>query len=242
MLLKEVRLVLPMTLEDYKKGRLYTLQKKIAAKDKETFRIVKSQLFVCEEVFGRQDGLPLCGNYIQKTRTIPVPMVALLKKVFSGFLDQVREEAWAAFPFSRTEYTFGGPTRPVFAFRVDSLYVANERAELDNPFHLDQHDLDGRQVATYDMAKDHDPAGRNQVMTVYKLIRTSPSAISSICKVESFFLNTEEKIVSKFHEEMCKSSARWRHLAVEDQVKEIRESTAMTEEERKRLLADISAL
>ncbi len=240
MILKELRIILPMNPEEYKRGRFYSLCSKRSTKEDARFSVVRTQSFNPEKLFVQKGAANIPeGQYVEKKRLIPEPMMTLINKMFPGVTDQVREEVWSAFPFSRAVYTYGDSAAAAFTLTVESVYVADDIARQDNIFDLTPEELRERDLEVHDLTEKEGAPGKD-LMTIYKLIKSESNKSGPFTKVESFFINTEEKVVTKFHQEVCNARAKWKDISLENQVKEVKESGDLLEEVKKSLLADLS--
>lgn len=146
MLLKEYRVCMPLTVEEYRIGQLYMIARHSA-----------------EESRGEGDGVEVMinepchddvhgdGQYTEKriylTSRMPAWVQYMIPKVF-----YIIEKAWNHYPYTRTEYTCSFV--PKFSIEVETVYQ-NNNGSSENALELSQDLLSVREVDFVDIATDH---------------------------------------------------------------------------------------
>jgi hypothetical protein len=160
MIIKEFRIVLPLTVEEYQAAQLYAVAEASKAETGggEGITILKNEPFNSTE--GIQPTSPLLngqfneGQYTHKIFHIgsKIPRY-LLWFAPKGSL-QIHEEAWNAYPYCRTILTNPDYLKDSFIIKVESIHLP-DRGETENPHGLDAPTLRSREVVWVDIA--HDP-------------------------------------------------------------------------------------
>lgn len=174
MLVKEYRVVLPMTVDEYKIGQLYSV---CQASLNETgggegIQVVKNESFSNQPLL---NGDYSAGQYTYKIyhlqSRVPslIRLVAPAGKIISlesllllntdrisvyilGSLE-VHEEAWNAYPYCRTILTNPGYMKENFRLTIESLHLP-DRGTTENAHNLPATVLPNREVVFIDIAND----------------------------------------------------------------------------------------
>ncbi|ESO05982.1 hypothetical protein HELRODRAFT_64321 [Helobdella robusta] len=180
MLIKEFRIVLPMTVDEYQVAQLYSVAH--ASKNEtgggEGIEVLKNEPFSATE--GVQPKYPLCnGRYTEGQYTLKIYHLASKVPNYLRWLApkgslEVREEAWNAFPYCRTIVTNPEYMKDNFFIKIESIHLP-DRGDTQNAHGLDKETLSKREVIKIDIANDAvDPADRKPDInpSMYKSVKT----------------------------------------------------------------------
>ncbi|EUB64358.1 Calpain-7 [Echinococcus granulosus] len=146
MLVKEYRICLPMTVEEYRIAQLYMIQKKSR-----------------EESTGRESGVEILknapytdgpggnGQYTFKIYHVENHIPGWLRAVIPNAALRVEEEAWNAYPYTKTRYRV--PFMEKFSLEIETRYL-DDAGESENVFDMSPADLNTRIVDYIDIVTD----------------------------------------------------------------------------------------
>ncbi|XP_014259909.1 phosphatidylinositol transfer protein 1-like [Cimex lectularius] len=237
MLIKEYRIVMPLSLQEYQIGQLYTT---IEASKLETGGGEGIEVLV-DEPF---EGIPLLGgkytsgNYTKKryhlSQRIPSKLRFMLPKTSLEFV----EEAWNAYPYCKTLITNPNGFRNL-SIQIESMHVEGSTVD-DNILQLPPEILREREVVEIDIANDpfpkcrtHNPQTyvmrkRNRgplaadwiktttpLMTCVKLVSVDFSVFGLQSHIENFLQGIEKNIFLKFSRQVWCLADEWIDLNLE---------------------------
>lgn len=163
MIIKEYRVVLPMTVEEYQVAQLYSVAQ--ASKNEtgggEGIEVLKNEPFASTE--GVQPKTPLLnGNYTSGQFTHKIYHLASKVPTYILWLApkgslEIHEEAWNAFPYCRTVITNPDYMKENFVIKIETMHLP-DRGDTENAHGLDPDTLRQREVVRIDIA--HDPVDR----------------------------------------------------------------------------------
>ncbi|XP_017470722.1 PREDICTED: protein retinal degeneration B-like, partial [Rhagoletis zephyria] len=147
MLIKEYRIPLPLTVEEYRIAQLYMIAKKSR-----------------EESHGEGSGVEIIinepykdgpggngGQYTKKIYHVGSHLPGWIKSLLPKSALTVEEEAWNAYPYTRTRYTC--PFVEKFSLDIETYYFPDNGYQ-ENVFNLSGSDLRNRIVDVIDIVKD----------------------------------------------------------------------------------------
>ncbi|XP_064606494.1 cytoplasmic phosphatidylinositol transfer protein 1-like [Liolophura sinensis] len=144
MMLKEYRICMPLTVEEYRIGQLYMIAKHSHEQSQrgEGVEVIKNE--PCQHPdYGE-------GQYTEKriylSSRLPNWMQALIPNVF-----YITEKAWNFYPFTITEYTCS--FLPRFSIHIETRYE-NNNGSSENSLGLPSEDISLREVDFIDIAYD----------------------------------------------------------------------------------------
>nr|XP_022903080.1 protein retinal degeneration B isoform X2 [Onthophagus taurus] len=146
MLIKEYRIPLPLTVEEYRIAQLYMIAKKSREESKGAGSGVEILL---NEPY--TDGPGGKGQYTKKIYHVGSHLPGWLKGILPKTALMVEEEAWNAYPYTKTRYTC--PFVEKFYLEIETLYFG-DNGHQDNVFKLTGSDLRNRVVDLIDVVKD----------------------------------------------------------------------------------------
>ncbi|KAK4872443.1 hypothetical protein RN001_014472 [Aquatica leii] len=146
MLIKEYRIPLPLTVEEYRIAQLYMIAKK--SRD-ESSGAGSGVEFLVNEPY--TDGPGGHGQYTHKIYHIGSHLPGWLKGILPKTALMVDEEAWNAYPYTKTRYTC--PFVEKFYLEIETYYFG-DNGHQENVFKLNGSDLRNRIVDLIDVVKD----------------------------------------------------------------------------------------
>jgi len=232
-LTKEFRVVLPLTLEEYQVGQLYSVAKtsNLETHDDAGVEILKNEPFENEEM-GK-------GQYTYKVYHLGSRLPGWARALAPAGALRLEEEAWNAYPYCKTVLT--NPWMgDKFKFIIETRHAA-DRGEQENIHNLSDKELKNREVEILDIAaplekdykeeedpakfhsektgrgpleegwmKDHDP-----IMCAYKLVTVEFKWWGLQTKVENFMMGLESGIFLKFHRQVFCWIDEWYGMSME---------------------------
>lgn len=151
MLIKEYRIPLPLTVEEYRIAQLYMIAKKSR---NETHGEGSGVEILINEPYSEGPGG--AGQYTKKIYHVGSHLPGWLKSLLPKSVLTVEEEAWNAYPYTRTRFTC--PFVEKFSLDIETRYY-NDGGHQDNVFQLNGSDLSARQTDLIDVVKDQDGSG-----------------------------------------------------------------------------------
>jgi len=250
MIIKEYRITLPMTVEEYQVAQLYSVAE--ASKNEtgggEGVEVLKNEPY---------DNVPLLngkftkGQYTYKVFRLESKVPSWIKMIAPTGSLEIHEEAWNAYPYCKTVITNPGYMKDAFHITIETFHIG-DRGQQDNVHELDKKKLKERIVVPIDIANDpvatadykenEDPTkftssktGRGPlqggwrsevepVMTCYKLVTIQFKWWGIQNKVENFIHSTERRIFTNFHRQMFCWTDNWHGLSMTD-IRAIEEET-----------------
>ncbi|XP_069816961.1 membrane-associated phosphatidylinositol transfer protein 2 isoform X14 [Dendropsophus ebraccatus] len=215
MLIKEYRIPLPMTVEEYRIAQLYMIQK-------------KSREETCGEGSGVEilenrpytDGPGGSGQYTHKVYHIGMHIPSWFRSILPKAALRVEEESWNAYPYTRTRYTC--PFVEKFSIDIETFYKSDS-GEHVNVFNLSPAEKRQTVLDPIDIVKDPIPPHEykpEEDPKVYKSVKTKRGPLSDdwieeqrnnlgrcpimcaykLCKVEFRYWGMQSKIERFIHD------------------------------------------
>ncbi|XP_060106113.1 membrane-associated phosphatidylinositol transfer protein 2 isoform X2 [Heteronotia binoei] len=243
MLIKEYRIPLPMSVEEYRIAQLYMIQK-------------KSREETCGEGSGVEilenrpytDGPGGNGQYTHKVYHIGMHIPSWFRSILPKAALRVEEESWNAYPYTRTRYTC--PFVEKFSIDIETYYITDS-GEQPNVFNLSpaekrQTVLDPIDIVkdvippheykseedprlyqsvktkrgplSEDWIKEHkDSPGRYPIMCAYKLCKVEFRYWGMQSKIERFIHDVGlRKVMVRAHRQAWCWQDEWYGLTIED--------------------------
>lgn len=256
MLIKEYRIPMPVTVEEYQIGQLYAVAE--ASKNEtgggDGVEVRKNEPFQNAQ-YGK-------GQYTYKlyhlTHKVPKVIAMIAPK---GSL-VLHEEAWNAYPYCRTVLTNPEYMKDNFIIEVCTWHKPG-KPTLENVHNLDAKKLKQREIVYIDIAKDpidprdykesDDPAkfksvktGRGpldkdhwvdqqeHLMTSYKLVTVEFKWFGLQSRIEKIIQHTDEKLFRMFHRQLFCWIDKWHGMTMEDIRRLENEAQRELEEARKK--------
>ncbi|XP_035721688.1 protein retinal degeneration B-like isoform X2 [Vespa mandarinia] len=146
MLIKEYRIPLPLTVEEYQIAQLYMIAKKSREESRGTGSGV--EIIVNEPYTNGPGGN---GQYTHKIYHVGSHLPGWFKSLLPKSALIAKEEAWNAYPYTKTRYT--SPFVEKFSIEIETYYFPDNGYQ-ENVFKLNGADLRNRVVDLIDIVKD----------------------------------------------------------------------------------------
>lgn len=250
MLIKEYRVVLPLSVDEYQVGQLYSVAE--ASKNEtgggEGIEVIKNEPF---------DNYPLLGDkykkgqYTYKIYHLQSKVPAFIRILAPKGAFEIHEEAWNAYPYCRTVITNPNFMKDNFVIIIETLHYP-DRGDQENVHELPLEKLKNREVVKIDIANDYvasydykeqeDPkkfvskktgrgplngnwiAKAEPVMTCYKLVTVEFKWFGLQTRVENYIQKSEQRLFTVFHRQLFCWLDRWHGMTM-DNIREIEEKT-----------------
>ncbi|XP_076755807.1 retinal degeneration B [Xylocopa sonorina] len=149
MLIKEYRIPLPLTVEEYRIAQLYMIAKK--SRDESQGAGSGVEIIVNEPYSNGPGGN---GQYTHKIYHVGSHLPEWFKSLLPRSALIAKEEAWNAYPYTKTRYTC--PFVEKFSIEIETYYFPDNGYQ-ENVFKLSGSDLRNRVVDLIDIVKDQYP-------------------------------------------------------------------------------------
>lgn len=260
MLIKEFRIVLPITVEEYQVAQLYSVAQasRMETGGGEGVEVIKNEPFDDPDVLG--DSYPK-GQYTFKIYHLKSKIPKLFHMILPAGSTEVHEHAWNAYPYCRTILTNPGYMKENFMVKIETLH-APDRGTQANAHRLEPELLKKREIANIDIANDdvlpkdykatEDPAkfssqktGRGPlvgkewmetcepVMCAYKLVTVEFKWRGLQSRIESLIMKQEGRLFLNFHRQVFCWLDRWYGLTMQDIRALEAETQRLLDEQRK---------
>jgi len=242
MIIKEYRVTLPMTVEEYQVAQLYSVAE--ASKNEtgggEGVEVLKNEPY---DGVSLLNGKFLSGQYTYKIYHLQSKVPGWIKMVAPKGSLEIHEEAWNAYPYCKTVLSNPGYMKDNFYIVVETYHLP-DRGNQDNVHELQDKKLKKRSVVHIDIANDpvasadfkpdEDPktfksckTGRGPltrdwrrtvepVMTAYKLVTIQFKWWGLQDRVENFIHSTEKRIFTNFHRQVFCWMDKWHGMTMGD--------------------------
>ncbi|CAJ0941429.1 unnamed protein product, partial [Mesorhabditis belari] len=146
MLVKEYRILLPLTVEEYRIAQLYMIQKKSRLDSHGAGSGV--EIITNRPYDGGPGG---SGQYTYKIYHIGNKIPVWIRSVLPTSALEAHEEAWNAYPYTKTRYS--SPMMDRFSIEVETVY-RNDAGTSNNVFQLSGDELKTRVIDVMNFVKD----------------------------------------------------------------------------------------
>ncbi|XP_041457036.1 protein retinal degeneration B-like [Lytechinus variegatus] len=146
MLIKEYRIPLPLSVDEYRIAQLYMIQKKSRQESKGAgsgVEILINQPY--------EDGPGGTGQYTHKVYHIGSHLPGWFRAILPKTALRVEEESWNAYPYTKTRYTC--PFIEKFSLEVETKYLP-DAGHQDNVFNLSSAEAKSRYIDLIDFVND----------------------------------------------------------------------------------------
>ncbi|XP_019394414.1 PREDICTED: membrane-associated phosphatidylinositol transfer protein 2 isoform X8 [Crocodylus porosus] len=215
MLIKEYRIPLPMSVEEYRIAQLYMIQKKSREEtsgEGSGVEILENRPYM--------DGPGGNGQYTHKVYHIGMHIPSWFRSILPKAALRVEEESWNAYPYTRTRYTC--PFVEKFSIDIETYYKADP-GEYFNVFNLSPAEKRQTTLDPIDIVKDPIPTHEYKAEEdpkLYKSLKTRRGPLSEdwieeytnnpgkypimcaykLCKVEFRYWGMQSKIERFIHD------------------------------------------
>ncbi|KAL4002548.1 Phosphatidylinositol transfer protein alpha isoform [Acanthocheilonema viteae] len=173
MIVKEYRLVLPMTVEEYQVGQLWSVAEASKAETGggEGVEVLKNEPF---KNYPLLDGRYSCGQYTHKIYHLQTKVPTIVRTCAPKGSLAIHEEAWNAYPYCKTVLTNPDYMRDDFFIHIETIHLP-DRGTTQNAHNLSPEDLAKREVIDLDIANDTSYLTANDIR-----LETTPSKFKSV--------------------------------------------------------------
>jgi len=232
---KEFRILLPLTVEEYQIGQLYSVAKSSSQETSngEGVEVLKN------EPFKNEDGLE--GQYTEKIYHVGSRLPGWVKAFIPGSALKLEEKAWNAYPYCKTVLK-NGWMADSFTFTIESRHY-NDDGKQENVHNLPADQLKKRELDFIDIAadkiekkdykKEEDPSlvrsekadrgplvdgwkEKSPRMCCYKLVTVEFKKFGLQGTVEKFLQTFERDLFLKFHRQVYCWLDEWFGMTLED--------------------------
>ncbi|XP_056359851.1 membrane-associated phosphatidylinositol transfer protein 2 isoform X5 [Oenanthe melanoleuca] len=215
MLIKEYRIPLPMSVEEYRIAQLYMIQKKSREEtcgEGSGVEILENRPYV--------DGPGGSGQYTHKVYHIGMHIPSWFRSILPKAALRVEEESWNAYPYTRTRYTC--PFVEKFSIDIETYYKTDP-GDHSNVFNLSAAEKRQTILDPIDIVKDPIPPHEYKAEEdpkLYKSVKTKRGPLSEdwiqeyknnpgkypimcaykLCKVEFRYWGMQSKIERFIHD------------------------------------------
>jgi len=147
MLIKEYRIPLPLSVEEYRIAQLYMIQKKSRQESKGEGSGI--QILINRPYEDGPGGGS--GQFTHKIFHVGSHLPGWFRSILPKSALMVEEEAWNAYPYTKTRYTC--PFVEKFSLEIETFYLG-DRGNTDNVFGLSPKDVKAREVDLLDVVND----------------------------------------------------------------------------------------
>lgn len=241
MLIKEFRVVLPVSVEEYQVGQLYA----VAEASKNETGGGEGVEVIANEPYEKEGEK---GQYTHKIYHLQSKVPGIIRAIAPKTSLEVHEEAWNAYPYCRTILT-NEYMKDKFMIKIETWHKP-DMGDQENVHGLDkstwdktevvQIDIaDGSKISPKDYKKEQDPAifksvktGRGPLgsgwkeelakdpntphMCAYKLVTVEFKWFGLQNKVESFIQKVENRLFTHFHRQLFCWIDNWIELSMDD--------------------------
>uniref|UniRef100_A0A5S6QLR7 DDHD domain-containing protein n=1 Tax=Trichuris muris TaxID=70415 RepID=A0A5S6QLR7_TRIMR len=146
MLIKEYRILLPLSVDEYRIAQLYMIQRK---SQEETKGANSGVEIIVNEPYHHADGSS--GQYTFKIYHVEGHLPAWFRSILPDSAMRIVEESWNAYPYTKTR--FSCPFIDKFFLEVETKYFDDAGCQ-ENVFNLSDAELNSRQVDVMDIVRD----------------------------------------------------------------------------------------
>jgi len=251
MIIKEFRIVLPISVEEYQVGQLWSVAE--ASKNEtgggEGIEVLENAPFE-NAVVGENKLVLEKGQYTHKIYHLASKVPSFIRLLAPKGALEIHEKAWNAYPYCRTEISNPDYMKENFYIIIETWHKPDRGQEF-NVHNLNEEKLAKRKIDHIDIAAqidsrdykaDQDPTkfksektGRGPLngdwqktcephMCAYKLVTILFKWTLLQNKVENFISKTERRIFTNFHRQLFCWLDKWHGLTMDD-IRRIEEKT-----------------
>ncbi|XP_064391749.1 phosphatidylinositol transfer protein alpha isoform-like isoform X2 [Halichondria panicea] len=238
MLIREFRVVMPLTLEEFQVGQLYSVAE--ASKNEtgggEGVEIIKNEPCDHPEL-GK-------GQFTHKIYHLASKVPKVIRVLAPKGALEIHEEAWNCYPYCKTVISNPDYMKDGFHITILTLHAENDKGEQANVHNLPKAKLDKRDVVHVDIVNDHvsssdykpewDPAkfhsektGRGPLgsdwkettqplMCAYKLVECEFKWFGLQSTVESRIQKVYPRLFRNFHRQVFCWLDQWHGMTMDD--------------------------
>lgn len=208
--IKEYRILLPLTLEEYHIGQLYTTMEmsKQETKNDSGVEILVNEPF---------DDTNNKGQYTKKQYHLGSRIPKIVATCAPKSALKLQEEAWNSYPHCKTvlknEYM-----ADKFELIIETIH-AEDKGLHENIHNLNEQQLKRREIVNIDLSN-----GSEQVMCCYKLVTLTCNIYFLQSIIAEFVINYQNNMFNTFHQQLLSSKDTWINLTI-DNIRKLEENT-----------------
>lgn len=258
-IIREYRIIIPLTVEEYHIGQLYGVAE---ASKNETGGGDGIEIVANEPKDALLDDQIIKSQHTHKIFHLASKVPKIVKQLVSKGALEMHEIAYNAYPYCKTTYLNPDYMKDDFHIDIETKHVAG-RGDIENVHNLSQKELLQRKVVVIDIAdnttcdrrdykESEDPSkfksvktnrgplvGKGwekniePVMCCYKLYRVKFKWWGIQTRVESMILKSVQRLLYNFHRQVFCWIDKWHGMTIED-IRELEERTKNELEELRR--------
>jgi len=239
---REYRIPLPLTVDDYHIGQLYGVAE---ASKNETGGGEGVEVVLNEPFEVMRFGQPLKGQYTYKIIHLKNKVPGIIRTLAPKGALEMHERAWNAYPFCRTVYT-NPYMKDAFYICLDTWHKPMEKGKFIENVHgikgalLEKRDIDHVDIVNdpcqpSDYKADEDPtlvrsekagrgpfqgpkweANQDPAMCAYKLYRVKFKWFGLQTKVEKIIMGSVRRLLFTFHRQVVCWLDKWYGMTIQD--------------------------
>ncbi|KAL3121215.1 hypothetical protein niasHT_008849 [Heterodera trifolii] len=242
MVIKEYRIVMPFTIEEYQIGQLFSVNETSRQETGggEGVQVVRNEPFEGQSLF---KGLYTSGQFTHKIYHLKSKVPAFLRAIMPKGSMTVHEQSWNAFPYCKTELTNPDYMKDDFLIRIETMHLS-DRGTTENALGLpkdvlsktrdvlwinianDEHliaadILDNTRPSTFRSVltgrgplKQQWQTNCEPVMCAYKVITVKFKWLGLQTITEAYILKQYTRLLCKFNRELFCWMDRWYGLSL----------------------------
>ncbi|KAI9560426.1 hypothetical protein GHT06_014443 [Daphnia sinensis] len=241
MLIKEFRIPMPLSVDEYQFGQLYafSVESLNNTGGGEGIEVIRSEPFKDVQMNNARHS----GQYTYKIYHMGSKAPGFVKAFMPKGSLEFHEESWNAYPYSKTVITNPKFMKENFQVTIESVHHPGG-SDVDNILGLSEEMLKEREVVHIDIANDKisskdykadlDPTiyrskktgrgplkgtwqrSQKPLMTCYKLVTVEFKWFGLQGRVENHIMNTEQRIFTLFHRQIFCLLDEWCEMSMED--------------------------
>eukprot|EP00118_Oscarella_pearsei_P017784 m.178799 g.178799 ORF g.178799 m.178799 type:complete len:649 (+) comp39191_c0_seq2:97-2043(+) len=214
MLFKEYRILMPLSVEEYRIAQLYMIQKKSREDSKGAGSRVE---ILVNEPYKNGPG-ETDGQYTDKIYHVGSHLPGWIKAILPKTALRVEEEAWNAYPYTKTRFTC--PFVEKFSIEIETKYF-NDAGTQDNVFRLSPADLKRRKIDVMDVVLDKVPASSYKEEEDPKLFHSEKSGRGPL--TEDWLDRPHQQVMCAY--KLCK--VEFRYWGVQNRIERFIDDVAL---------------
>merc|ERR1712136_300747 len=201
MFIKEFRVVMPVTVEEYQVGQLFAVaeESKNNTGGGEGIEVLKNEPFEGKPLLG---GKFSKGQYTYKIYHLASKVPAFIRLLVPKGALEVHEEAWNAYPYCRTVISNPGYMKENFYIVIETMHYG-DAGVTENIHELSPDKLKIREVVMIDIAND-------------PVLPAEFKWFGVQTRVESFIMKAERRLFTSFHRQVFCWLDRWHGMTMQD--------------------------
>ncbi|XP_046463780.1 phosphatidylinositol transfer protein beta isoform-like isoform X2 [Daphnia pulex] len=220
MLIKEFRIPMPLSVEEYQYGQLYafSVESLNNTGGGEGIEVLRSEPFKDVLLNNKRHS----GQYTYKIYHMGSKAPGFMKHLMPKGSFEFHEESWNAYPYSKTVISNPKFMKENFQLVIESIHHAGG-PDVDNILDLSEEMLKLREVVHVDIANDKISSKDYKAdldPTIFRSKKTGRGPLTGSWlksgRVENHIMNTEQRIFNLFHRQIFCLLDEWCNMSMED--------------------------